>query len=256
MEGYHADAPRVRNPFVMVAYVPGEDGQWVPGSLPDRCPVSLEKPAIPCRVRVDHRRKRKTGTCSLLVVARCGPHGRAFTLYPCGFGPYARRRIAAVDPDGAQVRTADDEENPLAAWRVTPFEAALDAAQGVPWHRTGRKRMDDTRRWRTQGRWLQLAATLLGLVVMAPERLALAAGLEVPALTLQDAAQAYVGSKGYRGRGEAILSVLRAWPRSVRTAERLLGSGALTGHWGAPMAWDASTRRLRSCAFRPSGVPP
>ena len=114
----------------------------------------------------------------------------------------------------------------------------------------------ECRWWRTQGRWLRLTAALLGLVVTASEWMVIATCLEVPALTLQDAAREYVGAKGYRGRGEAILSVLRVLPWSRRLAERLLGSGALTGQWGEPMSWDASIERLRSCAFRQSGVPP
>lgn len=256
MPAYHAEAPAVRPPFVNVAYLPDLDGRWAPASLPDRCPLSLEKPAIACRVRVDHQRERKTGHCSPLTVARCRPHRRSFTLYPCGFAPHGRVPIAAVDPRGTQILAPSGQPGLEAAWRGTPFEAALDAAQGVAWPRTGAGSRRDGRWWRTQGRWLALEATVLGIAVLAAGRVAIAAGLEVPALALQDAALAYQEARGYRMRGAAILSVLSVLPPSLQIAGRLLGSGALSGRWGTPLAWDASIGRLRSCAFRTSGVPP
>ncbi len=260
MNVYHAEAPGVRRrPFVRVAYLPGGESGWSPSSLPDRCPLLIDATSVACSVHVDHVRKRKTGTCLSLVVMRCRRHGCAFTLYPCGFAPYARVPIAPVDPRGTPViaRVEGDRiEEPLAAWRGTPFEAALDAARGTAWPRSEGRTKGATRWWRTQGRWIGLAALLVGLVALASDPVAVAAQLNVPALTMRDASQAYAAARGYRARGAVIVHVLSLLKPSRRTAERLFASGAHAGRWGAPLSWDPIAHRLRPCAFRASGVPP
>jgi hypothetical protein len=307
MPAYHGQpAPRLR-PFVYAPYLP-LDGSWAPCSLPALCPWASSQPCLPCAVRLDHWRPRKTGPCFPLAVLRCRPHERAFTLYPCGFVPYAQVPLAPVTPAGNPVFCADepdpaapqpDEPDPaapqpdeplcapvpaptggakaLGAWRGTLFDAALDAAAGNAWRRTGEvptRRLEARSRrckdrglppppgpvrrgspWRTQGRRLGLAAVLLGLVgaVVAGVLTRL---LDVPELTLRDAARAWQSAQGYQGRGRALVGALAVLPRSPRLLEVLLAEGARHGRWGTPWRWDPSLQRLRPCVAAPSGVPP
>lgn len=286
MQTYHDPAAAVRRPFVVTPYRADAEGCWAPVSLPPQCPWAAEDPTRACRVRHDHWRARKTGPCARLAVARCRPHGHAFTLYPCGVVPYGRVPLAPVDPGGKWVHapaeapprpaetlppveatprvavavpSAEPEPVPdeattwRVAWRGTLFEAALDAAQRVPWPRDGRGHAG--RWWHTQGRWLELAALLLGLSGAVAVGL-FARVLGVPELTLRDAISQYAAATGYQGRGATLVALLAVLPRAPHLADRLRVTGAYAGRWGTPWRWDPSLGRLRRCAFPAHGIPP
>ena len=59
--------------------------------IPMECPWKCRGEA--CSVSIHHRRHRKTGPTHRLAVLRCQVHEHAFTAYPPGFVPYARRRL-------------------------------------------------------------------------------------------------------------------------------------------------------------------
>src|SRR4051812_12975097 len=96
----HEFEPVARRAFTVTPYAADAAGGMI-ASMPSICPRH-EAGAAPCCLWVDHRRDRKTGPLFGLTVARCGPHRRAFTLYPPGHVPYGRVAIAPVSSDGAQ----------------------------------------------------------------------------------------------------------------------------------------------------------
>lgn len=197
-------------------------------ALPGRCPLGAD--GSPCRVGVHDYRARKTGPRVTLVVARCRAHGRAFTVYPPGHVPYGRVAVVPVDLAGREVRTESGERGVS----DTLFEAALDAAAGVRWPRSGTVE-PGTRR--TQGRRIVRASSLLGLDLATPERTRehLAAALSVPLLMLREAPRESWHSGGsWTGRGRQIEEALH----EVREPARLLFAGEIAGLWGRPSRWD------------------
>jgi len=245
---------RTGKPFLVTTYVPDEQGRLV-AKVPERCPAA--KTGEPCQLRVDHCRERKTGPCFPLAVMRCSTHQVAFTVYPPGHYPYGRVAVAPVAPGGELLREGDadvtetsdaagDAASRALDWVLTVFGAAQDAAEGHAWPR------ESPSRWRTQGRWLQLGARLLGIDPVANNaedephyREQIAETLGVPALRLRDGAQRYRLSRGYRERGRAVLKVLQQLPTPRSLAERLLAAGAIAGLWGRPSRWDPGGRTLR-----------
>lgn len=215
----------------------------------------------PCLLRVDHRRKRKTGPCFPLTVMRCEVHDCAFTLYPHGHVPYGRRAVAPVGPGGEPVADVKPEQDKTpaqdegSAWRGTLFAAALDAAGGRAWARAAKGGTDTW--WSTQGRLLDLALEVLG---QAPEqdlwlRHRIAEALAVDTLLLLEGVRDIAVHAGYRARGRAVGRVLERIPR--RTAlRRLLVAGHLAGRWGEPLWWEPETGVLRRLTFWSSGTDP
>lgn len=175
---------------------------------------------------------------------RCLAHQRAFTLYPPGYVPYGRERVAWASPDGRPVHTEGDD----GAYRGTTFDAALDGAIGEAWPRTCKDKGSDERRWTTQGRRIERSTRLVGV---APDlsdalRLALAEALGVEALLLHDGAAAIGLAPGYRSRGASVAAVLDRLVSGPVAAERLCVAGHLAGLWGRPRVWDAAARQLRT----------
>lgn len=206
-------------------------------ALPGRCPLGAD--GSECRVRVHDHRARKTGPRVALVVARCRTHARAFTVYPPGYVPYGRVAVVPVDLAGREVRTPSGERGLF----DTLFEAAMDAAAGVRWPRSGAAE-PGTRR--TQGRRLERASSLLGLALATSERRRerLAETLCVPLLTLHEAPrESWHAGGSWTDRGQQIARVLR----EVREPARLLLAGEVGGLWGRPSRWDPGGHgRLRS----------
>lgn len=225
----------------MVRYTPDVAGRLV-APVPDVCPFA-EDAAADCTLWVDHYRERKTGPCFPLAVARCGVHGRAFTLYPPGHVPYGRVAIAPMTADGELiVEPAEPVDERAGAerqpdWSATLFGAALDAAAGSAWPR------EQPSRWRTQRRWLVRGAAVVGLVAAAvsaaePSAEHVARQLDVPTLSVLEGGTRWRAAGGYRHRGRAIVGVLAELRPSRRVAERLLAAGAIGGLWGRPSPWD------------------
>ncbi len=74
----------------------------------------------PCKLTVNHYRRRKTGP--RLLVVSCGHHGVSFTVYAMGFAPYRRGEIAPIRADGASLAPP--------SWSATIFGPVLEAAEG------------------------------------------------------------------------------------------------------------------------------
>jgi hypothetical protein len=262
MPGCHKPvaAPRAPRRFVTTAYVPGA-GVLAPSVLPPRCPTEpARSPGGGCRIRVHHRRSRKTGPCFPVSVLRCARHRRAFTLYPLGHVPYGRAAVAPVHADGEPRRAADVRDHrrrrrggAALAWCTTLFVAVLDAADGVAWPREGAA---PHAQWQTQLRGLEQAAALVGLAPASAARVEeqLARQLEVPQLGLRSARKEYEAARGYVARGAAVRAVLGRLRADRRLVDRLLGAGALVGRWGEVERWDRTRGGARRTVFRAGGT--
>jgi len=231
----------------------GAGGELVP-HWPEAGPCAGEDERA-CRLRRSHRRERKTGPGVTLTVASCGVHGRGFTLYPPGYVPYGRRRMAPVASDGAPIAPSigppsapipEPELRPPAVRRFegTWFEAAIDAAEGRAWPR-GSPAASELR-WETQRRTLVRQAAWLGVAsdLADDRRAAVAAALDVPLLSLRDASRAIEKPRVYRSRGRAICAVLRRLGAGARLFDRLAGAAHAAGLQGLMRRWDVLTRSL------------
>jgi hypothetical protein len=160
--------------------------------------------------------------------------------------PYGRVAVAPVGIDGELLRDADGGGR---AWDLTLFHATRDAALAVAWPRilsrgNGERGQES---WRTQGRRIVLAASLLG-VLAEPQRRqpAVAEELGIATLVVRDAAAAFrtPGWRRYVARGRALVPALDA-VGSDRVLERLLGAGVLVDRWGTAHRWDSERRGFR-----------
>jgi hypothetical protein len=231
--------------FQEALYEADERGRLRP-VLPSRCAFA-EGPG-PCRLYIDHVRPRKTGPRFPLAVVGCRdhPHGR-YTLYPPGHHPYGREAIVPCSPSGElQVEASTGE--PL--WEATLFRAAQDAAAGRRWPEDSP--WDDSRRRRTQGRWLDFAGRLLGVHPGQDERIRerIALRLGVPLVRLLDQARGW--GVGWRTRGAVILAVLLMIEPGGLLLDRLLKAGAVADLWPEPRR--AAALPGRQIAVR-SGAP-
>jgi hypothetical protein len=166
--------------------------------------------------------------------------------------------MAPVDAEGQLVhqvgdREADGVELEL-AWDATIFRAARDAEQRLAWPRE--PSMGATGSWRSQGRWIAMAAACLGLTSEdnERERWPLVDLVGVPILVLREASAAYASAKGYVGRGRAVTLVLGALAfTGCRLLDRLLEAGFRANRWGKPRRWAPLVHRLRHlvCLPRP-----
>ena len=162
-------------------------------------------------------------------------------------GETAAVAMAPVDAEGQLVHEVEDGEvsgvEPELAWDATIFRAARDAEQRLAWPRE--PSMGATGSWRSQGRWIAMAAALLGLTTDAIEQWPLVGLVGVPALVLREAKEAYASAKGYVARGRAVTVVLSALALTgCRLLDRLLEAGSRAKRWGQSRRWDPRTRRL------------
>lgn len=203
-----------------------------------RCP-----PGGTCHLTVNHYRHRSTGPGHRVLVMQCREHGCAFTLYPCGYVPYARVAVAPVDEEGHLLTGAKP-------WAGTVFGAALEAADGVEWHRDSPA--DDPRRRRTQGRHVEQAERLLGLrgLHTDDELAALASALGITALLLRDLGEA---GPELRSRGAAVAAALAAIPLGPGVLDAILRAGTRANLWGVAVRWQPPRRRY---LFPTSGTLP
>lgn len=236
-------------PFIVTPYSADADGELV-AEMPVCCPLSGGAPSTePCRLVIDHHRKRKTGPRHALTVVACRTHGCGFTLYPAGFAPYLRQPVTQVAPDGGPVPGSGDGDE----FTDTLFEAAVDAKAGRAWARaTETEDAPPERWWGTQGRHLRFAARLVGVAhdLADAVREAIAAALSVSALVLREHSVA----RGYRAIGEAVCDVLGRLRGGPRRAWQLLVCGHLVGRWGAPWRWDAQRAVMERSPFQSCGM--
>lgn len=259
MESCHTPRPAARRSFIVTPYRVGDDGVRVP-AMPRECvgaTASLDGAGSLglCRIWLHHWRQRKTGPRFPLMVGECQTHHVVFTLYPPGHVPYGRVAIAPVDPEGRLLHepvehealevaggVEGDSDAAALAWGSTLFRAAQDAARGVAWPRVS----SGAEGWRTQGRWIALGATVLGLTSPAAEGSTVTGLLGVSALTLRDSTAAYAVASGYRSRGQAITRPLADLKQAgVFVLDWLLVAGFVTTRWGAPLRLDSRSGQLR-----------
>lgn len=230
----------------------GADGCLLP-VVPTLAPCGVGA-GCACRLGRHAVRERVTGPGFAVVVVRCRTHRQAFTLYPPGYVPYARRPVTQVAPDGGRLR-AEGRQDQAERFRGTLFEPALDAAQGRAWPREHECASDHW--WNTQRRQLCLARAVLGLSPAANSELRhqLAETLAIPALVLEEQTRTLLAADvGYRERGEAVAAVLRRLKSTPMLADRLLEAGRLAGCWGAQYRWLPDVGALRFCPFRAAGT--
>ena len=238
--------------FIVTTYVLGKDSKPTP-VFPAQAPCSIGG-GPECLVGRHHVRERVTGPGFALTVARCRTHRLAFTLYPPGYAPYARRGVAPVAPDGASQRPEGKREK-AERFRGTVFDAPLDAASGRAWGREHRGTADLW--WHTQLRQIELTRAVLGLAPSTDSRLrhAIAETLAIPTIVIEEQAKGLrVANAGYRARGTAVCVVLGKLTQTPLLADRLLEAGHLAGCWGAPYRWLPDVRALRRCPFRAAGT--
>ena len=208
--------------------------------VPGQCP--WRSGDADCVVSIHSLRERKTGPTHPLAVCRCLTHDIAFTVYPPGFVPFARRTLLSGEP----------------ATGPSFSEVAADAAAGDAWPRTAPGGSE--RWWPTQIRLVERLFHAVGGGADHRDREAIAVATGA-SLTLLTAAQR---ADGFRARGQAALDILDA----LRTEplEKLLLMGFLTGAWGPAFRWQAGPPRLvavvsddlrrRSTSSGPRGPPP
>ena len=202
--------------FVTTGYFFDEEGR-PQAVMPDHCPAGAD--GSMCCVKGHSRRDRATGPCHELVVAKCATHEVFFTLYPMGFEPYGRSKVAS-------------ERGRCEGWRATIFEAAAVAAAGDPaWPRD----FDGGPGWWTQRRHIERAAGRMGLMSPIREAESIAETLGVGMTVHAQARGEYKVATGFRSRARAVLSVLDAMPTDG-VLERVLGAGHLAGG-PAPWIW-------------------
>jgi len=207
--------------------------------IPRRC-IHFEEGMDECKVVANGWGHRDTGPCHPLRRVKCH-HGPGYRLYPPGYGPYQRESVAPVDSVGELVCVGDGEatgNRGMLAWCRTFFAAVLDAAEGIGWSRESPA--DDSRRRRTQRRYLELCATILGLSHEIEDEACqrIAACLGIAWLALSDLRAVYQSAQTYLTRGPVIADVLEMVPVDRSLAHRLLTAGFIAGLWGRPKRWD------------------
>jgi hypothetical protein len=239
--------PSARRFFVTTGYFPGAGGVLEP-AIPATCPQASSG-GKRCDVRPHFLRRRKTGPCFPLTVARCHTHDCSFTLYPPAFGPYLRAPVLHLAPDGTSPLPAEKDLRGLEAFEGTLFQAALDGERRKAWARDSLDGVPD-RWWSTQGRHLDLAQRLLGIAqdIGTRLRVRIASVLSLDHLFLRD--QARTDEDGYHSRSSAVCRVLRRLKQTASSALRVLFCGRLIGHWGTPRHWDPRRQVLEPLPFR------
>jgi hypothetical protein len=132
---------------------------------------------------------------------------------------------------------------------VTVFDAALDARESKLWPREQREdnREISDKSWRTQGRWLERSASLLGLRCAGTTntRSLIAERFGLSTLDLFEAQRLFENKRRSQDRGESIALVLAKIAVRARVMDAILIAGAIAGEWGPPIRWEHSRQRRR-----------
>jgi hypothetical protein len=184
--------------------------------VPGQCP--WRSADADCVISVHSLRERKSGPTHPLAICRCLTHDIAFTVYPPGFVPYARRTLLGGEPSTAP------------SFR----EVAADAAAGQAWPRAAPGGSD--RWWSTQIRVVERLFHAVGGRPDHHEAIAVAIGAS---LTLLTAAHR---DAGFRSRGQAALDVVEML--GTEPLEKVLLAGFLTSAWGPAFHWQTEPPRL------------
>jgi hypothetical protein len=230
--------------YVISPYFPDNAGRLLP-ELPTVGPCRDWNEQA-CHICFDHDRDRKTGPDFPLHIARCVTHKKGFTIYPPGYVPYGRQRLAPVAPDGSLAANTRGAQS----FADTCFDAALDAAQQRAWpHESIEGNLMP--RFPAQMRHLTHCSLLLGIQPGLHRQLReeIAQILCVGGQRLYDSATRIETQPGYFGLGKAICSVLDALEPTTSLFERLAEAGAGICLWPTPQLWDPQLKTLRRSQF-------
>ena len=185
-----------------------------------------------CRIKNSHRRFRKTGPEFALFVAVCKEHDIGFTLYPPGYYPYGRHKLAQVSPDGSLLVEEADSHR----FSDTLFDAPLDAAVGDVWCQESTENSLKPR-LTTQNRHLERIARLFGVGAAGEvrQREEVSQILMIPGQLLHDCTVSLQDVFSPRIKGTIICRILDKIPFFVNIFERLVEIGAGAGLWPAPL---------------------
>lgn len=205
-----------------------------------------------CRIVKNHLRDRKTGPDFILVV-RCKTHNVCFSIYPIGYTPYGREKIAQVSPDG-KMPVGGQGSGRFAG---TYFDAALDAAKSNAWrHDYQTSPPGPGPGFITQSLRLNRCCTWFGINPDsdATQREAVTHLLDVPGQLLHDHMQCISEHPGYQNKGYAVCSILEKLHCGPTLFERLAALGANVGFWPPLHIWDAQHSCLRLSRFQIAGT--
>ena len=197
-------------PFIQAVYIHGE----LRSVILD-CPYV--KPGEPCSIVRHALRHRKTGPTHPLAILRCQVHDCAFTVYPPGFTPYARRQVL---------------EGPVQHDVPSLMQAVEDTATEGPRPRDATGNAKGT--WSTQQRLILQVSRMFGLGHL-DDQLRVANAFAIPLTDLVVAAQTY----GVRDRATTLHELIEGL-----TQDDLLAMGALMGCWGRPHRWEPDRDQL------------
>lgn len=240
--------------FLSTDYVVDAKDAWLrPVEGIDRCARAAESI---CAISKHAWRSRKTGPGFPLRILQCRTHAHYFTVYPLGFTPYGRQRVA---PLASAVRAAANDSAAVSTrWDGTVFDAAVRAAEGELGLREVIHGDPVGPRYATGRRRTQRAGLLLGLAARTDERVAevVAQSLALLGLDHQAGRQAFSHAHTRHDQGTVIVSMLHVLPTAGALESRLLGAGFLVGLWGRPALWDARTSSRTFPPFAAPGLPP
>ena len=208
-------------------YYPNKDG-FMDTELPENGPCR-DVDGHACEIGRDHYRDRKTGPEFPILVGRCRIHQLRFTIYPIGFAPYYRKRIAPVSPDGSLVVEGKGAEQ----FAGTYFDAALDAAKSQSWWHSYQEQSESLPAFTTQSMHLKRMCAWFGIAPDSDmkQQEAVIHLLGVPGQLLHDNANLIQAQPGYHNQGIAICAILDAVTIQFSLFERIAELGAISGFW-------------------------
>ena len=210
----------------MTPYPFSASGEREP-EMPACCPFGGD--GVECQVGEHCRRERSCGPGHPLVVAKCVPHRKHFTLYPPGWVPYGRVPLVRPRSKG---------------WQKTLFAAAILAGSDELWPEASVAApacgATQRRRIARCGRWLGLDGSHSQC-----ERAALA--LHVPLETAVRAHRQFTSTRRRRPRGRAVEQMLGGLGDGP-VLWRLLALGVELGVCG--VAYRCTDRSVLQPVFR------
>lgn len=179
----------------------------------------------------------------------CHTHQISFTIYPPGYVPYGRKKLAPVGPDGL----LETEKSGTQRFEGTYFDAALDAADGRFWTAesiTG----SQTPRYQTQLRHLERATIILGIHPDIDDK-----HQELFSHILNVAGQLFNDNKISddhlsQDKGVAICNILAEIAPTQSLFERIVEAGSLMSLWPMPQVWRPGLSCFKNPSFRQFGT--
>lgn len=179
-----------------------------------------------------------------LAVVRCSVHGRAFTLYPPAWVPYAWLAVAPARLDGERGEGLND----------TLVEFGLETASGAAWlWNLGGDPAAPRLGYTTEYNRIARCSRMVGVHAdqSIEQRHDIGEILGVPALDLMDLASGHVRPL-YLAQAQAVQAVVKRLSVPLDW-QAMLVAGHIAGLWGRPL-WCRGGH-LVPLAFRAAGTP-